>query len=258
MSDSFDTEDSIPGEPEIINGDVLGNVILLCDHASNVVPDEMGDLGLASFHLEDHIAWDIGVGALTRIIADIMGVPAVLATASRLVLDTNREPGNPTLIPEISDGIKIPGNQNLSDADKSARLDRFHAPFHAACDRVVQKHLMADREPILIAVHSYTPSFNGDPRPWDVGMMWNQDNRLAEAMIGLLERETDLVVGDNVPYSGKDLFYTLQRHGADHGLPASTLEIRNDNLCDAAHIRAWAVLLADLFDEASERQDLFN
>lgn len=243
-------------QPEILNGDALGGVIVLCDHASNFVPCEYESLGLEAEHFEKHIAWDIGAADVTRKICSMMGVAGVLAPVSRLLIDCNREPDHGTLIPPLSDGVHIPANRDLGPAAVQARKDAYYTPFHDACAGLVEAHLNAGKVPLVVGMHSFTPEMGGETRPWHAGFLWNRDPRRAQAMIGLLERETDLVVGDNLPYSGRDLYYTMQRHGADHGLPQTTIEVRQDLLATDAMTTEWAALLADILDECMNRADI--
>ena len=243
-------------KPEILNGDALGGVIVLCDHASNHVPPAYADLGLDKAEFDKHIAWDIGAADVTRKICDMMGVAGVLAPTSRLLIDCNREPDHATLIPPSSDGVDIPANREVGPKAIAARKAAFYTPFHDACAHLVDAHLKAGKVPLVVGMHSFTPEMGGEPRPWHAGFLWNRDPRLAQAMIGMLERETDLVVGDNLPYSGRDLYYTMQRHGADHGLPQTTIEVRQDLLATDAMTTEWAALLADILDECMNRADI--
>lgn len=245
-------------QPVLINPDARVGVIFLCDHATNHVPAAYDSLGLAAEHFDDHIAYDIGAEAVTRKMCKMMGAPAVLGPVSRLLIDCNRGPDHPTLVPPESDGVIVPANRDLTEAQIKARMDTYYHPFHEACDTLVAEHLADGIIPLLVAVHSFTPTMNGEDRVWHVGFLWNEDPRLAQAMIGLLERETDLVIGDNLPYSGKDLYYTMQRHGADHGLPQTTLEIRQDLLDDGKKVREWAALLSELLEECMNRDDLVS
>ncbi len=231
--------------------------MLLVDHASNHIPAPHAGLGLASEHLDKHIAIDLGAEALARRIAELMGCGAVVAQVSRLVLDVNREPDSPTLVPAQSDGIPIPGNQDLSPADIAARIAAYHTPYHAACETVLAPFIGAGRVPIVLAVHSFTPEMaDGQPRPWEVGFLYNRDARLAQALMGFLEAETDLCVGDNEPYSGATLYYTMGRHGMGNGFPQTTLEVRQDQLETEAQVDAWARLLADGLDHCINREDV--
>lgn len=231
-------------------------VILLCDHATNHVPAAYDSLGLESRHFDDHIAFDIGAEAVTRKICEMMGAPAVLGPVSRLLIDCNRGEDQSSIVPVHSDGVSVPANQDLTPATIEARKQAYYHPFHTACETLVFDHIEADIVPLVVGVHSFTPTMNGEDRAWHAGFLWNEDPRLAQAMIGLMERETDLVVGDNMPYSGKDLYYTMQRHGADHGLPQTTLEIRQDLVDDDDKATQWAALIADLLDECLTREDL--
>lgn len=245
-------------QPVLINGDARTGIILMCDHATNHVPEGYDNLGLTDSNLEEHIAYDIGAEAVTRKICDLMGVSAVLGPVSRLLIDCNREDNRRSLVPAESDGVVIPANQDLTPASIEARKQAYYYPFHDACERLVAEHVAEGLVPLVLGVHSYTPIMNGEGRPWHVGFLWNKDPRLAQALIGLLERETDLAIGDNLPYSGADLYHTMQRHGADHGLPQTTLEIRQDLVDDEAKTTEWAALIADLLDECLSREDLIQ
>lgn len=240
----------------VLNPDARAGVVLICDHATNHVPAAYDSLGLEDRHFDDHIAYDIGAEAVTRKICDMMGVPAVLGPVSRLLIDCNREEDHATLVPSASDGVHVPANSDLTAAAIAARKEAYYHPFHDACEKLVFDHIEAGMVPLVMGVHSFTPTMNGEDRAWHVGFLWNEDPRLAQAMIGLMERETDLIVGDNLPYSGKDLYHTMQRHGADHGLPQTTLEIRQDLVDDDDKASQWAALIADLLDECLSRNDL--
>ena len=185
-----------------------------------------------------------------------MEVSGVLSKVSRLVIDGNREPDHPTLVPRQSDNIVIPANQELPASAIAARKEAFYDPFHKACDTLIEAHLEAGVTPLVVGLHSFTPEMNDEPRPWEIGFLWNKDPRLAQAMIGMIERETELKVGDNEPYSGQQLYYTMERHGAERGLPQTTIEIRQDLLQDDKIILEWAALLADVLDECMRREDV--
>lgn len=233
-------------------------VVLLCDHATNHVPAAYDNLGLADKHFEDHIAYDIGAEAVTRKICELMGAPAVLGPVSRLLIDCNRGEDQASIIPAVSDEVRVPANQELSAEAIAIRKAAYYHPFHTACETILFEHIEADVVPLVMGVHSFTPELNGEKRAWHVGFLWNEDPRLAQAMIGLMERETDLIVGDNLPYSGRDLYYTMQRHGADHGLPQTTLEIRQDLIDTDEKATEWAALIADCLDECMQRPDLIE
>lgn len=243
-------------KPITLNPDARSGVIVLCEHASNHIPADYAQLGLAAEDLEKHIAWDIGAAAVTQKICELMGVSGVLASVSRLLIDCNREPDHPTLVPAQSDDILIPANRELPVSALEVRKRAFYYSFHEACDQLVDAHLAEGIVPIIIGMHSFTPVMDGEKRPWQIGFLWNKDPRLAQAMIGMIERETNLTVGDNLPYSGKELYYTMQRHGADRGLPQTTIEIRQDLLADDKMVLEWSALLADILDECMQRTDI--
>jgi predicted N-formylglutamate amidohydrolase len=217
-------------------------VLLLCDHASNAVPDDI-DLGIAPDLLDRHIAVDIGAGPLTVALAAAIPAPAILGTVSRLVIDVHREPDHPGLIPQVTDGHVIPGNVT---ADRFARIARFHAPYH----RAIADQIRRQRPGLIVAIHSFTPRLeSGDAgnRPWQVGILSNRDRRAADPAIAFLTAQ-GLTTGDNEPYSGRLLNTTLNRHGEANGIPSLSVEVRNDLIGDAAGISHWCDIIARMID----------
>ncbi len=81
--------------------------------------------------------------------------------------------------------------------------------------------------PVLISMHSFTPLWKGFARPWEVGVLWDRDARLARPLIDALMR-AGFRVGDNEPYSGELENDCLYRHGTMNGLPHVLIEIRQD------------------------------
>lgn len=217
------------------------DILLLCDHASNAVPDDI-DLGIAPDLLDRHIAVDIGAAAVTRAVAARLGAPALLATVSRLVIDLNREPDNRGLIPHRSDGHDIPGN---AEADRWARIARFYAPYHSAIAACIRTR----RPRLIVAVHSFTPRLEhgGSDRPWQAAVLYNRDSRAARPAIDWLRAE-GIATGDNEPYSGRVLNATLNRHAEGNGIASLSLEIRNDGIADAAGASVWSERVARLAD----------
>jgi predicted N-formylglutamate amidohydrolase len=218
-----------------------GGMVALCDHASNHVPADI-DLGIAPDLLDKHIAWDIGAGAITERLARDHGIPAHLAAISRLVCDFNREEDAPGLIPHASDGHAIPGN--LFDLEtREARIERFFRPYHDA----LAAWLAAAEPALILSIHSFTPTLESAPaaRPWEIGILYNQDDRAARIAIPLLAA-AGCVVGDNQPYSGKALNATMNRHAEAHGRDYLGIELRQDLVGDAAGQARWADLIADI------------
>lgn len=235
-------------EPSVLNADGTSPILLFVDHASNHVPEEFDSLGLRADALEEHIGWDIGAALLAHALAKRLGLPSVLSAVSRLVVDTNRDPSDALAVPEYSDGILIPGNMGLPFELRRQRFERYHAPFHDACERLIIDALRRGVEPILIGLHSFTPQMRGEePRPWEVGIMWGHDDSLADPLIGFLKAR-GFNVGENEPYSGQppaSQFYTMARHGAVNKLPHTQIEVRNDQIADPAGLAKWTDILAD-------------
>jgi predicted N-formylglutamate amidohydrolase len=225
----------------------FGGILVVADHASNRVPDDI-DLGIDPALLGQHIAVDIGVREVAELLAQRPGVAAFLCNASRLVCDCNRDEGAPAIIPIASDGHAIPGNR-LTHEQHEARLDRFFRPYHAA----LAAQLDAVPVSLILSLHSFTPQLSSNPaekRPWQVGVLYNEDDRAARLAIPLLEAE-GLIVGDQQPYSGKLLNATMNRHAEAEGRAYLGLEIRQDEIGDAAGQAAWAERLARLCNEVA-------
>jgi predicted N-formylglutamate amidohydrolase len=221
-------------------------ILLVCDHASPVIPPDLDELGLAAANRLCHVAWDIGAAHVTRLLAKRLGCSAVLAGISRLVIDCNRQPGDPTSIPSCSCGVPIPGNQSLGEAELRSRAERWFWPYHTEIGNRIGQLWRQGSAPAVVAIHSFTPCIHGgQPRPWHVGVLWNRDPRMAVPLLNSLSARGDLVVGDNQPYSGREINYTLDTHAGAAGLPNVSFEIRQDLLMDEAGCRAWADLLAE-------------
>lgn len=249
-----------PGEPpvyEALNPEGPVPLLLVCDHASRRVPAGLGDLGLSAEHFERHIAYDIGAAEVTRRLSAVLDAPAMLAGYSRLVIDLNRPPGHPESIPEISDATEIPGNQGLSEAQQHERVETLFAPYHDAVNDSLAHLWRRGKPPALFSVHSFTPSYGGDERPWDVGVLWNRDPRLAGPLIEKLSSE-GLRVGDNLPYSGLEHAYTIDLHGGAAGLANCVIEINQNQVLDDDGTRRWAGILAEALDDILRRHDLHH
>jgi predicted N-formylglutamate amidohydrolase len=239
-----------------IAGDPAAGLILLCDHASNRVPEEFGDLGLPRAELSRHIAYDPGAAAVTRRLAQKIDAPAVMSTFSRLVIDPNRGEDDPTLVMRLSDGALVPGNVHADDREKCRRIARFHQPYHAAIAAEIDDRLAAGIVPALISVHSFTPVWRGRARPWHIGILWDCDRRLASPLIAALAADRALNVGDNEPYTGALHGDTLYRHGTRRGLAHALIELRQDLIADDDGADAWAARLAAILADLDRRGDV--
>jgi predicted N-formylglutamate amidohydrolase len=215
--------------------------VLLCDHASNHVPVELQDLGLPKNELERHIAWDIGAAGVTEALSEILDATAILCNTSRLVIDCNRQLSRPDLIPETSDRTAIPGNQNLSDAAKAARIERWFKPYHDAIESV----LTGEARPVVVSVHSMTPSLAGIARPWQIALSSHTDRTLADPVLAALRQPGDVTVGDNQPYNlDPAMDYSVPFHALRRGLPHLQVEFRQDEVSGPEGQRRWAQRLA--------------
>ncbi len=229
---------------EIVNPEGRTPLLLVCDHASNRVPARLNDLGLTAEQLSRHIGWDIGAAAVTRRLAQALSATAILARVSRLVIDPNRDPDDPTSIPEVSDRLLIPGNRAIGREERARRRAAYFQPYHSAIEAQIARLKNNCEAPLLFSVHSFTPEMPGQHRPWHIGVLWNKDPRMAEPMIGYLRAHRDgLIVGDNEPYSGQLVAYTLNRHGGGGGLPHCAVEIRQDLVDTEDAAARWAGIL---------------
>lgn len=213
----------------------FGGILVVSDHASARVPDDI-DLAIAPELLGQHIAVDIGVAEVGALMAQRPGIAAFQGGVSRLVCDFNRDEHVPAVIPIASDGHAIPGNA-LDHAGHEARLARFFRPYHAALADLLERTPQA----LILSLHSFTPQLasSDEARPWQVGVLYNEDDRAACIAIPLLEAE-GLIVGDQQPYSGKLLNATMNRHAEAEGRPYLGIEIRQDQIGDPAGQAAWA------------------
>lgn len=211
-------------------------LLLVADHAAHVVPPDL-DLGVSPDIMRTHVAVDIGVAELTATLAAALDAPAMLGVVSRLVVDLNRPPE--AAIPAASDGVAIPGNR-IDAAARATRLATWHAPYHDA----IAAHLDVNAPRLIVSVHSFTPALSSraEARPWPVGVLYNRDDRAARIALPML-RAVGLNAGDNQPYSGRDLNYTMDRHAEVRGIAYLGIEVRQDQLGDAAGMARWAALL---------------
>lgn len=211
-----------------LNPNSITPVLLVCDHASNRFPKSLGTMGLDYLDRLSHITVDIGSRATTESLARQLNTTAILCQYSRLIVDCNRNLSDNSAYLDKSDGVDIPGNQNLNDNEKEIRESEIYWPYHNAIDTQISRLKRQKVSPIIISIHSFTPVFNGNKREWEVGVLWDKDPTTARIFINKLT-EAGFLVGDNKPYSGKDLEdFTLDYHAETIGLPHVGIEIRQD------------------------------
>jgi len=242
-----------PSPFHVLNPLAESPVLLVCDHASCRIPEALGDMGLDPFARRCHLAIDIGAGKLTEQLARSLGVTAVVAQYSRLVVDCNRELMDPGAFLEYGDGILVPGNRNLAQADKDARADAIYWPYHNAIDKQVQRLRALGRPPAFISIHSFTPVLNGVSRDVEMGVLWDKDERLSDVFIEEF-RAAGFLTGDNVPYSGKaPQDFTIDHHAEEIGLPHVGIEVRQDRIDDVAGVDEIAAVMHGIIDSIPKR-----
>jgi predicted N-formylglutamate amidohydrolase len=225
--------------------------VIVADHAGKYIPRLLQALGLEPAERERHIAWDIGAGAVAGMLGDALDAVVIRQNYSRLVIDCNRTPGFETSIAEMSEFTPIPGNIGLTAAQIDDRAREIFRPYHDRIASELDRRRVAGREAVLIAMHSFTPVFKAEARPWHVGILYNRDPRLARRLIDLLRHEGGLTVGDNEPYSmGDATDYTVPVHGERRNLLHVEIEIRQDLIADEAGQRRWAERFARLLQQA--------
>lgn len=232
---------------EIEGAGRVGRWLITCDHATNHVPEWVngGDLGLDPADMQRHIAYDVGAAGVTRHLARALDSPAILSKFSRLVIDPNRGEDDPTLLMKLYDGTIIPANRHADDAERTRRLDALHRPYHAA-----YADLAGRRDDVVIcAVHSFTPQLKGRlPRPWEVGVLYAGDDRLARPFLTAC-RARGWCVGDNEPYSGHLPGDAVDRHALRDGRLNVLIEVRSDLIVDAQGQALWAANLAPILKD---------
>ena len=232
-----------PGPFRVLNPLAEHPVLLICDHASCRFPKSLGDMGLDPFARRCHLALDIGAGPLTERLAKSLGVTAVMHNYSRLVVDCNRQLMDPSAFLEYGDGILVPGNRNLHQADKDLRASALYWPYHCAIDEQVQRLRKAGPPPAFISIHSFTPVLNGESREWQMGVLWDKDEKMRDVFLEGL-RGAGYKVGDNEPYSGKaPQDFTIDHHAEEINLPHIGIEVRQDLIDDDAGVAEIAKVM---------------
>jgi len=229
---------------EIQGAGRTGRWLITCDHATNRVPDWVngGCLGLDPADMQRHIAYDVGAAGVTRLLAEALESPAILSDFSRLVIDPNRGEDDPTLLMKLYDGTIIPANRHADETERERRLDALHRPYHNAYADLVRRR----DDVVVCAIHSFTPRLKGrPPRPWEVGVLYAGDDRLAKPFLAAC-RAQGWCVGDNEPYSGHLPGDAVDRHALQDGRPNVLIEVRNDLIADAAGQALWAANLAPI------------
>ena len=230
---------------------------VFCDHAINTIPHDMRGLGMPEDILDTHIAWDIGAGELSIAIGRELDATVFACGFSRLIIDPNRAFDSKDLIPAVSDQIPVPGNQMLTEIERQRRIDQFHAPYHDQLEEALGAAMTAHEDLFVVSVHSFTHRLMGaaEDRPWEIGVLWREDEFSARVMIDFLRRCTDWEIGDNAPYDARAFNYSIDRHIGSRGLRHVTLEIRQDLLHDESVLHDIAKVLAEGVVETAAQEE---
>jgi predicted N-formylglutamate amidohydrolase len=227
----------------VLNAGAPSALVLLGDHAGRQIPQRLDQLGLAEAALDRHIAWDIGVAGLGARLSVLLDAPFIRQAYSRLVIDCNRAPGAEGSMPEVSDATQVPGNRDLSPRAIAARIAEIYQPYHDTIARMLDAR--AGRRTVVVALHSFTPSMQGQGRPWRLGVLHRHDSAFSSAMLARLRADLgEALVGDNAPYALDATDNTIPLHADPRGLDYLELEVRQDLLADEAAQEAMAERLA--------------
>lgn len=234
--------------------DRSGELILVCDHASNLFPPPWGDLGLSEAQRSDHIAWDPGALGLMRQLGALLDATTVHGTVSRLIYDCNRAPDMAGAIATISETTQVPGNVSVSAAERLARTNAIYLPYQRTLQALIAQRIALGRRPAVIAIHSFTPVWFGHPRGVELGVIHDRDDGLARAILAEAQSRTRLKSALNAPYSAEDdVTHTLKLQATPYGLPNAMLEIRNDLIATPEAEAEMARLLAPVLRAALGR-----
>ncbi len=246
--------DSGANAVEVINPDGTGQVLLLCEHASNHVPARYEGLGLRPEWRDSHAAWDPGARAVALGLSQALDAPLVASRVSRLVYDCNRPPEAASATPEKSEVVEVPGNRALTAEQRAERVDTVYRPFCAAVSGLIDARRARGRSTVLVTIHSFTPIYHGRHRATEIGILHDTDSRLADAMLAEAGRLPGRRIARNDPYGPEDgVTHSLKIHGIAHGLANVMIELRNDLVADEAGIKTMVEELMTLIAPALER-----
>ena len=234
-----------PDEPHplaVENAGGAGPVVIVCEHAGRLIPRALGTLGLPEGRLVHHSMWDIGALDLSRALARRLDAALLRQRYSRMICDANRHPEAASCIPTRGEGVPVPGNEGLGPAERAARIEAVWRPFHDGVSAFLDRR--GDRPTALVTIHSFTPVFQGVPRPWLAGVLHDRDRRLADPVLEALRAVHGDLVGENEPYRmSPEEDHTVPVHGEGRGIPCVEIEVRNDLIGDRTGVEGWAETL---------------
>lgn len=234
----------LDGEDDPVVAANLGGAspfFIVCEHAGRRIPKALGQLGLPASELHRHIAWDIGGEPVSRKLSALLDAPLMMQRYSRLVYDCNRPPTSPAAIPVVSEATRVPGNENLSEEQRQARISEIYEPFH----RALAAELERRDNPVIVAIHSFTPVFKGVARHLDLGILHDTERRLADRLMAVAEKDPSIVTRRNEPYGPEHgVCHTLNLHTLDRGRQGVMIEVKHDLIATEADQTVWAEKLA--------------
>lgn len=268
MSEGIFTSEPFDGSPllgkdepppfSVMNADGKTPCILVCDHASNLVPQKLQRLGMSDDDLQQHYAVDIGVKKITEVMSEALDAPAIFGNYSRLVVDLNRKVDHPTAFVMTGEGKPVPGNIVMDDTDRAQRIEELYNPFHDKLSSMIDDYLAQGVVPAVIAIHSFTPVFYNQRRPWEIGVLWVQDDRIPRATIDHFAAQ-GYCVGDNEPYDARYLRgTTVNRHADARFLPNALVEVRNDLISTDNDAIDWANRLVECYNPILSDENLYT
>lgn len=241
------------GTVSVINAAGPRQVVLVCEHASNHIPPQFADLGLDEAALQSHIAWDPGARGISGHLSTLLDAPLVCQNVSRLVYDCNRPPEAEAAMPAVSEVYAVPGNQGLSKVERDLRTLTYYVPFADSLSALIERRIVEGRPPALVTIHTFNPTYAGVVRNYDIGILHDEDSRLADALLDRLQRQSRFDVRRNMPYGPQDgVTHTLKVHALPHGLPNVMIEIRNDRVPTRESEQQMAEWLAPWLEAALE------
>jgi len=240
-------------EPSVstLSGNLQSPLLITCEHAGNTIPADLNQLGLDAATRDTHIAIDIGAVALAANVRDRLHACLIAAEFSRLVVDLNRYPDDPSVILPVSDNVAVPGNDDLDEQQRRSRIDRFHTPYHDAVTKTLNEMQARHDAVFIVFMHSFTPTMDGVQRPWDIGLLFHDEGVAAHLAASVLSETTDMCVGYNEPYTAfEPKSYALYQHAVARGLRYLTIEVRQDLLGHSTAIEKMGQVLAPAIQAA--------
>lgn len=235
----------------VINPEAASNCVLVCEHASNLIPSEYDGLGLSAEARSSHAAWDPGALPLATRLSALLDAALVTGGVSRLIYDCNRPPDARDAMPEQSERITVPGNRNMTQTQRARRTADVYTPFRAALARTIA----ATTGAVIVTIHSFTPIYMGEARSTEIGILHDTDSRLADALLATARDHSNLRVARNDPYGpGDGVTHTLREHALPGGHLNVMIEVRNDLIATPAEQDEMAAILAPWLTAAMVQQ----